>query len=66
MSAAAYTPAPEWRGDEISVLVRHYPSGGTHACLPLLPRRTKCAINSAAKTLGLKREGRKVGSGIRA
>lgn len=61
MSAA---PAP-WTGAEICVLTAHYPTGGTRACLQHLPARSKAAIRGAASDLGLKRLGRKPGSGGR-
>jgi len=55
--------APEWTGEEVRLLARLYPTGGTRLCAPALPRRTKCAIRAAASELGLKRLGRKPGSG---
>lgn len=54
-----------WTGAEVRVLTTKYPSGGTKACLPFLPSRSKVAIRKAAAELGLKRLGRKPGSGGR-
>jgi len=53
----------EWTGREVRILARLYPAGGTRACLSALPARSKCAIRAAARDLGLRRQGRKPGSG---
>jgi hypothetical protein len=43
----------EWQIDELNILHKYYPSGGTAACLPLLPNRNKDAIWSKAQKEGL-------------
>ncbi|WP_019833801.1 hypothetical protein [Sphingomonas sp. PR090111-T3T-6A] len=59
------TPRAFWTYPELRILAQHYPAGGVRACLPLLRRRSKTAIYAAATELGLKRDGRKPGSGRR-
>jgi hypothetical protein len=48
--------APQWSADEIAVLKREYARGGSAACLPHLPQRSKAGIWTAAHRLGLKLE----------
>ncbi|MBX3488894.1 hypothetical protein [Parvibaculum sp.] len=43
-----------WTAGEIAKLRRHYPAGGTVACLAVLPGRTRGAIRENARRLGLK------------
>lgn len=57
--ATADLPSPRnWRRSELAALRRLYPAGGTRACLPALPNRTKAAIHGRAQLLGLRRTNR--------
>ncbi len=44
-----------WSTSEERILRQHYPAGGSRACAPLLPRRSKRSIGKRAHLLGLKR-----------
>lgn len=42
-----------WTAGELSALIQNYPTGGSNAVLPLLPGRTRVAIQRRARLLGL-------------
>lgn len=50
MSAVA---ARWWRVTEVRVLREHFPTGGVAACAPLLPGRSRMAIELKARALGI-------------
>ena len=44
----------QWTAEEDEIIRQHYPRGGTAACLPFLPTRSKSAARDRAHHLGVK------------
>ena len=49
-----------WTDDEAAVLLSRYEQGGSAACLPLLPGRTKSQVQNRARWMGIRYEGRPI------
>lgn len=47
-----------WADDEAEVILSRYERGGTKACLPLLPGRTKSQVQNKARGMGIRYTGK--------
>ncbi len=48
------TAYPHWTTAELRILRQHYPRGGSAACVPVLPRHSRIAIQRKALDVGLR------------
>ena len=59
-AAARRARETPWADDETEVILSRYERGGTKACLPLLPGRTKSQVQNKARGMGIRYTGKPV------